>query len=79
MALEAIEEEGGLILKEGFMLLISKGIMDKLPTIENTGPTSSNTSLCLLSVSVRLRFLCLIDCEMSYSHQRTTQTKRYLP
>ena len=29
--LEDIEEEGGLVLKEGFLMLIFQGIMDELP------------------------------------------------
>ena len=33
-ALEAIEEEGDLILKEEFMMLIFQGIMDELPQFE---------------------------------------------
>ena len=32
--LEAIEEEGGLILNEGFLMLIYQGIMDDLPQFE---------------------------------------------
>ena len=33
-ALEDIEEEGGLILKKGFMVIIFQGIIDELPPFE---------------------------------------------
>ena len=51
-AIEATEEEGDLILKQEFMMLIFKGIMDE----KNNGPTCSKISLYLLLVSVRVKF-----------------------
>ena len=32
--LDGMEEEGGLILKEGFMMLVFQGIIDELPPFE---------------------------------------------
>ena len=54
--IEAKEEERDLIMKEEFIMIILQGIMDELTTSENTGPTCSKISLCMLLASVIVRF-----------------------
>ena len=44
-AIEAIDEERDLILKEEFIMLIFQGIMDELTPFEKSGPTCSKISL----------------------------------
>ena len=76
--LEDIKEDGDIIMKEGFMMLIFQGIMYEIPPFENTKSTCSKISLCLVLVSVRVWFCHSLDCAITSYHQRMTQIKIHL-
>ena len=60
-ALEAIEEEGGLILNEELMIGILQGIMDELPPFEKYWTHMLQNKSMPVMVSVRVSFYRSLD------------------
>ena len=78
-AIEAIEEEGYLIMKEEFITIILQGIMDELPPFEKYWTHMFQNKSIPVVGECQSKVFHSLDYAMRYYHQRTTQTNRYLP